>query len=152
MEDANHSQRHRNFFTLRYSIDGRLLPSRDMLIFDRDEDANGLGDRTGLRVGIGPCPSNATTTQYHDQDDSLGAQSLDAAGTAIGFLVVDDNDIAINLPSVDGLLVYDDSLLRDVPTGEKQGYLLRKAQPLYVSRLTGVMIRGPVGDSEVTPP
>ena len=58
----------------------------------------------------------------------------------------DDDKVALNFASVDGLLVYDDSLLAGIPATEQRTVLLRTAQPLYVSRWTGVVIRGPVGE------
>ena len=150
----NQAQRHRNFFTVVFSPDGQLLVRRDVLIQDEDkieeEDPGdaGRGDRTGLRVG----PEEvATTAKYYDADTD-DPTDIDPTGAPIPFLVRDDpsTDVAINFPSVDGLLVYDDSLFRDVPASQKRAVLLSTARPLYVSRWTGVVIRGPVGEN-VTP-
>ena len=154
--EGNQAQRHRNYFAIVYSTGGHLLVNRDVLLIrDRnaDPDENQLGDRTGLAVGPGPCPDDATTTEYYDaQADAAKNIDLDPAGgiEAVPFLVTDDDDVAINFRSVDGLLVYDDSLFNDVPTAEKRSFLLATAQPLYVTRYTGVVIRGPVGEN-VTP-
>ncbi len=149
--DANQTQRHRNFFTIVYSTDGQLLVNRDVLIQDvnSDPDQNDLGDRTGLPVGPGD-PDDATTEEYYNRDDSQ-TDTL-PIGTAIPFVVSDDptnptKDVASNFPSVDGLLVYDDSLSRALPASEKRDFLLRAAHPLYVSRCTGSLIRGPVGET-----
>ncbi len=142
------AQRHRNFFTIVYSTDGQLLVNRDVLIQDvnSDPDKNDLGDRTGLPVGPGD-PDDATTEEYYIGDKS---ETL-PIGMAIPFVVRDNetDDTALNFLSVDGLLVYDDSLFTGLPdAAEKREYLLRSARPLYVSRWTGAVIRGPVGESD----
>ena len=146
-DEADEAQRHRNYFTMIYSTDGCLLVGRDALIRDEDDDEDQVGDRTGLRVGVGPPHANPETTQYHTRS---GTPANISPGTElrIGFLVTDDNNVAINFSSVDGLLVYDDSLCRSVATEQKRDFLLRTAQPLYVSRWTGVVIRGPVGETQ----
>jgi hypothetical protein len=151
--DADQAQRHRNFFSMVFSTDGMLLAGRDVIIRDPDEDQDGLGDRTGLHVSPGP-PDNAETIMFYMRDGN--PQNIDPDGSeAIGFLITDadDDTVAINFPSVDGLLVYDDSLFRELSTGEdKRKYLLDSAQPLYVSRWTGVVILGPIGETEAVVP
>ena len=49
-------------------------------------------------------------------------------------------------------MVYDDSLYRDFGSGleaaaDKRAFLLDTAQPFYVNRFTGAVIRGPIGES-----
>ncbi len=142
---GNQAQRHRNYFAMVFSPDGQLLVNRDVLIQDKDVDEDRVGDRTGLRVGPGP-PNPLTTTQFwarNDEETDIDPDALEP----IERLITGANDMAINFPSVDGLLVYDDSLFSDVPTAEKRGFLLGTARPLYVSRYTGVVIRGPVGEN-----
>jgi len=150
---GNQAQRHRNFFTMVYSTDGELLINRDVLIQDFDSDNNDkVGDRTGLNVGPGPPNQTATTAKFYNvQSDSQVDFDLSNPGVPIEFLVRDDptNDTALNFPSVDGPLVYDDSLLNEITDpAEKRSFLLRTAQPLYVSRFTGKVILGPVGENE----
>ncbi len=148
----NQAQRHRNFFTMVFSTSGELLVGRDVLIQDADTgnppDGSGFGDRTGLAVGPEP-PDPTTTTYYNTTTDTPQDIDPTGAGTPIGFLVRDNapGTVAINFPSVDGLLVYDDSLFGGLPSAEKRNYLLRSAQPLYVSRWTGAVVRGPVGET-----
>ena len=146
---ANQGQRHRNFFTMIYSSEGDLLVRRDVLIQDPDDDQDEHGDMTGLDVGRGP-PEDPVTRKYWLQTDADTADDIDPVDDdAIEFLVVDADDItvALNLPSVDGLLVYDDSLFNDFDEeADKRNFLLESAQPFYVNRLTGAVILGPVGE------
>jgi prepilin-type N-terminal cleavage/methylation domain-containing protein len=156
------AQRHRNFFTMVFSTDGQLRVGRDVLIQDPDADAPPnanpsdprFGDRTGLRVGPGPpAPALAPYTEKFYAQNNI-ATPIDPRDTVPpsdlqylpGFLVIDGTGTAINFPSVDGLLVYDDSLLGGLSASEKREFLLRAAQPLYVSRWTGTVVRGPVGE------
>jgi hypothetical protein len=156
------TQRHRNFFAMVFSRDGLLLARPVVLIQDKDEDEDNNGDRTGLWAGKGDpdakvdCTRDhpeATTTRYYPLNSpASGPAPIDGqAGTAkFPWLLLNGEgaavvDVAINFPSVDGLLVYDDSLFNAIPKDQKREYLLRTAQPLYVSRFTGKMIRGPVG-------
>jgi hypothetical protein len=149
---GDQAQRHRNFFTMIYSPDGQLLLGRDVLIQDDDAEPDLLGDRTLLHVGPGPPPPGTatTTSKFYTRDNAQSDIDSTNAATTFPHLVVDSGDIALNFPSVDGLLVYDDSLFRDMPASQKRAILLRTARPLYVSRWTGVVIRGPVGEN-VTP-
>ena len=161
------AQRHRNFFTVIFGGDGQLLVDRDVLIQDRDDallsrtaregDKNDYrGDRTGLTVSPGD-PEKTVTLKYYARDPSTGLGAAPtiaepAAGTTFPDMIVEPSDpeTALNFPSVDGLLVYDESLYTGVPVEEKRNVLLRAGKPLYVSRWTGVVIRGPVGEN-VTP-
>ena len=71
-------------------------------------------------------------------------------GVSIPFLVNDQENpmTAVNFPSVDGLLVYDDSLLRDAEAAvDKREVLLRTGVPVYINRLTGAIVEGPVGET-----
>ena len=147
---GDQAQRHRNFFTLVFSTNGQLLQNRDVLIQDADADENRSGDRTGLRVGPGGSDP-PTTVKFHPRDDDE-PKEIDPTGnsTPIPFLVTDDDkDVAVNFPSVDGLLVYDDSLFNELTVSEKRGFVLLRGHPLYVSRWTGAVIRGPVGETEI---
>ena len=152
------AQRHRNFFTVVYSTDGHLIPDRDVLIQDADEDDDGVGDRTGLKVGPGPPNADYKTYKFYARDPSgsLGMEPLidvspfsDPPVTIPNLVIEPKNEeIALNFPSVSGLLVYDDELFNRVPTPEdKRGFLFGTAQPLYVSRYTGTVIRGPIGEA-----
>ena len=56
---------------------------------------------------------------------------------------------AINFRSVDGLLVYDDSLFAELATpDEKRDLIIKTAQPLYISRLSGAVVLGPAGENQ----
>jgi len=149
---ADQAQRHRNFFTMIYSGDGQLRVRRDVLIRDRDIDfeENPGGDITALEVAD-------DVTKYYLQDSSATptapidfAEGQPPAIPEFIDVVVDPEDkkTALNFPSVDGLLVYDESLFAAAGTPEqKRQYLLDAAQPFYVHRLTGTVIRGPVGEA-----
>lgn len=150
-------QRHRNFFALVYSGDGYLRVNRDVLIQDLDtvEDGMRIGNFTGLSVGISS--SNSMVEKYYPKDGS-SEKSLDPRANVssgpdsnVPDLITDNNGIAINFPSVDGVLLYDDVAFQDAGFGDnaatqKRDYLLRAAQPFYINRLTGTVLRGPVGE------
>ena len=138
---ASEAQRHRNYFTMVYSNEGNLRTWRDVLIRDIDEDLDGKGDRTGLTV--------ASAARYHRQDGDDVALVEDHPDWTLDNLIVDEQGVAVNFPSVDGLLVYDDSLFNQLVTAVGQrDYLLREAQPFYVARQSGAVVRGPLGENE----
>jgi hypothetical protein len=158
--EGNHAQRHRNFFTMVFSGDGQLLVRRDVLIQDRDEDENNEGDITGWPVGYDYDDDEPTVDKYYAQDDTeaeicpedRGAVCLNDEGAPkrIPHLIAEEgeSEIALNFPSVDGLLVYDDSLFKSLgDVTQKREYLLEAAQPFYVNRYTGAIIRGPIGEN-----
>ena len=141
---SNELQRHRNFFTMVFSTDGQLLVGLDVLIHDPDsfldeskEDEK--GDRTALEVG--------DPNQWYTRTGL--AQIGPVASSKLPHMLVDEADVAMNFPSVDGLLVYDDSSFMEQPTADlRRKFLLDTGQPLYVSRLSGAVIRGPLGENE----
>jgi Tfp pilus assembly protein FimT len=150
--DADHhvGQMHRNYFTIIYSPDGELKVGRDVLIRDVDADCeeNRGGDLTGLRVGTAACDV-PSVMQYYKQDQNNTPVNIcpKTPPQPIDYLVTYKDDIAINFPSVDGLLVYDDSLFNEAgDAAAKRKYLLESAQPFYIQRNTGAVVRGPVGE------
>ncbi len=157
--EFDQAQRHRNYFTMIFSSDGRLLVRRDVLIRDDDRDAGGqgdtFGDLTGMLVEYDHDNDEPTVTAYHSQDNEAIPIEL-LQNTPVPFLVVDGDDedqaggpVAINFPSVDGLLVYDDALFNGFDSDkDKRDFLLETARPFYVSRLTGAIIQGPRGETE----
>ena len=151
---ANNAQRHRNFFAMVFSSEGQLLVRRDVLIQDPDEDEDGYGDMTRLAVGPDPEAGGSTpaVNSYYAQNDTITPMQDDDLGvpTTIAFLVrdADEDEAAVNFPSVDGLLVYDDSLFSGLsPPEQQRAYLLEAAQPYYVNRFTGAIIKGPRGEN-----
>jgi hypothetical protein len=54
---------------------------------------------------------------------------------------------ALNFTTVDGLLVYDDASFQQQPLDQKRSFLVRTGRPIYVSRYTGTVVRGPLGDT-----
>ncbi len=150
---GDQAQRHRNFFSMIYSSSGQLRVRRDVLIHDPHADPKDpRGDVTGLTVGgpgTPPAPVSPVS-KYYDQTNA--PQNIDPNGVqTIDFLVIDPSktDVAINFPSVDGLLVYDESLFGAAGSAEqKRQFLLDAAQPFYVHRLTGAVVRGPVGENQ----
>jgi len=154
---GDQAQRHRNFFSMIYSSGGRLVVGRHVLIRDRDdvdvfnEDdcANGLkGDVSGLCLG-----DPAAVRNYYDpktNQKTLIDSDTSNGVTPIDLLIVDRDNVALNFPSVDGLLVYDESLFGAAGDAkDKRKYLIDYAQPFYVHRLTGTVVRGPVGENQV---
>ena len=128
-------ERHRNFFTMILSPDGRLLVDRPVLIHDAEADGDNRGDRTGLQVG-------GVTSWYDGQSE----QTLSAT---LPHVIDDSAGWGVNFQSVDGLLVYDDSSFAALPTEDlRREHLIDTGLPLYVSRLSGRVIRGPRGENE----
>ncbi|MFQ5591515.1 MAG: Tfp pilus assembly protein FimT/FimU [Phycisphaerae bacterium] len=148
--DIDEAQRHRNYFTMIYANDGRLLVGRDVLIRDDDGDGDKLGDLTGLSVGYNYAAGTPSVKQYYRQDNSKDFMDH-RQHRAVPFLVVDRDDrddegnpVAINFPSIDGVLVYDDSLLAGLESDQdKRNVLMERSRPFYVNRMTGAVIRGP---------
>ena len=141
--DAEQAQRHRNFFSLVYSSDGSLQLWRDVLIRDIDQDEDSRGDVTGLDVG-----EKAVVKKHYAKDETSPVDILPGGAPPLIDSLLVDGDIAFNFPSIDGLLVYDDSMFREAGTDqEKRTYLLVTAQPFYVHRSTGTVVRGPVGEN-----
>jgi len=159
-EGIDNNQRQRNFFTMIFTPTGALLPGRDVLILDIDtvigpEGAH--GDVTGLAVGYDAQANKAVVDKWYIQNSPVGsAQSAPLEPVtlrAIPFLVNDakNETWAINVPSVDGLLLYDNDLFNDfTDPANKRDFLLRTAQPLYVNRLNGGIVRGPINENPVT--
>ena len=158
-ESTNNAQRHRNFFTMVFSSEGQLLVRRDVLILDEDEDRDkkntARGDITGVKVGYdwnAGDAGEAIVEKYFAQDDMIEPTLFipPDGSPKLPFLIYDEpaGDVAINFPSVDGLLVYDDSAFRGLDlAADKRNYLLESAQPFYVNRYTGAIIRGPLGEN-----
>ncbi|MEE9294572.1 MAG: type II secretion system protein [Phycisphaerae bacterium] len=147
---------HRNFFTVIFSPSGRLITRDVVLIRDGVEEFPGVGggpggDERGAMTGL----VIDSATQYVDENGT--ASPSFAPGVALPAMIVDSvsaGNNAINFPSVDGLLVYDDSVFVEYPEAAlgdgmtQRKYLMQSARPLYITRQTGALIRGPVGESE----
>ena len=175
--ELNQAQWHRNYFAMIFSADGQLLDRRNVLIQDIDavgsaatsgpgQGPDGKGDLTGLPSSYDHENDVPLVSKYYDLTDDM-ALPLDPTGSiptvTIPYLVVaksgagataNQRDTAINFPTVDGILLYDDDQFREVagPNGqfatEAREFLLNTARPLYVNRNTGAIIRGPIGEGE----
>jgi prepilin-type N-terminal cleavage/methylation domain-containing protein len=154
-------QRHRNYFTIVFNGQGRLVEGRNVLIHDAAPDNGGgsarFGDRTGLPL---PDRDDEPITQYFARDSRKGDRKLpiDQTGTQppLTDLAVDaggGSTVAINFPSVDGLLLYDDAVFRRMgeDPSSKREFLIRAGQPLYVAGVSGSVILGPIDENEVAP-
>ena len=148
-------QRHRNYFSMIFNGQGRLVVGRNVLIYDTaPSGVSRFGDRTGLPV---PNEPDDPVIQYFARDSRKGDRKLpiDQTGTQppLTDLVVDPADnppVAINFPSVDGLLLYDDAVFRRMGDAQsKREFLIRTAQPLYVAGVSGLVILGPIAENEV---
>ena len=160
--NTNNVQRHRNYFTMIFSTDGHLLIGIDALILDTNEleRTKALGDFTGLPVGDDGVsnPIVPVVENFYDRADlpvCIDPVPVDGC-QLLPLLVVDNTNankpVAISFPSVDGLLVYDDSLFNEFDVDkDKREFLLRTSQPMYVNRLTGSVVRGPVGEIALGP-
>lgn len=149
-------QRHRNYFSMIFNGQGRLVVGRNVLIYDTAPSGfSRFGDRTGLPV---PNEPDEPVIQYFARDSRKGDPKklpIDQTGTQppLTDLVVDPADdppVAINFPSVDGLLLYDDAVFRRMGNAQsKREFLIRTAQPLYVAGVSGLVILGPIAENEV---
>jgi len=146
------TQRHCNFFAIVFGPDGRLRVGRNVLIHDADYDPNEPDeerrkDRTGLLDR-----SARPAARYYDANGTPQPFPTPFGGSVprIERLVaanVSGGVTALNFPCVDGVLVYDGTYYWDLPDAEaRRDFLREKAVPYYVSRLTGDIMRGPVGE------
>jgi hypothetical protein len=150
---GDQAQRHRNFFTMIYSTDGQLVVDRDVLIRDVDEIDEAPGEQTGDVTGL-KVLDEAEVRNYFPRTDVTPTtlQLSPASGPYEGIeIVAEDGGTALNFSSVDGLLVYDESSFA-AWGDDKQRFFLENAWPFYVHRLTGAVIRGPVGEAVATGP
>lgn len=143
------NQRHCNFFSLIFGPDGRLRVGRNVLVYDREYDPVDIPpkDRTGLLARSGAMPAD----RYYDATGTPQAFSelYDGSPSQLKNLVADvpGGETALNFPCVDGVLVYDGTYYWDLPdAAARRDFLREKAIPYYVSRLTGDIVRGPVGE------
>jgi type II secretory pathway pseudopilin PulG len=155
-DEADTAQAHRNFFTLIFSPAGELMVGRDALIRDIDDEGEAEGENEGEGVVCGlsvqgsSADSSGAVTRYYAADEDSSEVELNGQGASLHptWLVVDSDDVAMNFPSVDGLLVYDDSLFNEAGTPQDKRTLLRSTGlPFYINRLTGAVVRGPVGEA-----
>ncbi len=145
-------QNHRNFFTIIFSPEGRLVVNRSVLIHDpvadrEDRDAHfKRGKVTLLDV-------NATGNRQ-PAGDGPGPEPLNCELPAMIATAATRTPAALNFPSVAGLLVYDDSLFGEFPGSDernpdvvdKREFLRQRGQPIYISPQTGDIVLGPIGE------
>jgi len=127
-----------------------------VLILDEDRSLDGFGDVTGLLISYDKAGDKPDIEKRHTQRDTI--VNIDPAGLPpekIPYLLTDLDDIAINFPSVDGLIIYNDAAFRELTIDpsiavEARDFLLRTGQPFYVNRWTGAIVRGPL-EENLTP-
>ncbi len=158
--NCNIAQIHRNYFALILSPNGELTVGRTVLIRDPNEEAEAKprGDVTFLDV-FGPPDGPLWITQYYMADSGntkpalIGSGAVRKKGNALidqppTWLAADSSMIAFNFPSVDGLLVYDDSLFNEAgDAAAKRTFLKDHGLPFYINRITGAVVRGPAGET-----
>lgn len=135
---ADTAQRHRNFFTIIFANDGQLIVRRNVLVIDTDADDDDRGDRTGLRVAD-------DVAKFFTHSPNGDIQDIDITGQnrTLDDVIADADGTAINFVSIDGLLVYDDSLFNELESAaDKREFLLESATPFYVNRNSGDVILG----------
>jgi hypothetical protein len=138
---ANTPRYHRNHFTVIFEPSGELVVGRHVLIHDRDANGDGRGDLTGLRV--------YPVDEYWLEGGNVGDWTLAGSATdarLYDMVTVEQDGRAANFISVGEVVVYDESAIADLPPGQMCTCLLREAQPFYVNRYTGDVIRGPRGE------
>jgi prepilin-type N-terminal cleavage/methylation domain-containing protein len=156
LDGTNGVENQRNFFTVLFSPTGQLLSREVVLIHDpRVSTPTGSTERVGTMTGL----PVAMVRQYQafvvpptspDFPPFPSERFLDD----MIFAAVGGSRIALNFPSVDGLLLYDDSLFREFPDfslsqePDKRQFMFDTAQPYYISPQTGGVIVGPVGESD----
>jgi len=144
------TQRHCNFFAIVFGPDGRLRVGRNVLIYDPDFDRNDNPPKN--RTGLLDPEDRRPATRYYDANGTPQPFPTPFGGSVprIERLVaanVSGGVTALNFPCVDGVLVYDSTYYWDLPDAEaRRDFLREKAVPYYVSRLTGDIMRGPVGE------
>lgn len=141
------AQAHRNFFTLIVMPNGELHVSRPVYVRDVDEDKDQGGNKgssTGLQVGVAAADPDVKKFYSYDASNTAGEFS-----EAIPHLVTDKSGTALPFPSVDGLLVYDDSLFNEAGDGPtvRHDFLKDHGLPFYINRITGAVVRGPAGET-----
>jgi len=146
-------QNHRNFFTIIFSPEGNLTQREVVLIHDPAPPTSNPAAAFGSGVGkITLLPVDAGT----EYQPAAGSQPLQIGASLAGMVFADNNGriAALNFPSVDGLLVYDDASFGQFPDDDdtdptnvvdKRDYLAKSGQPLYISWQTGAIVRGPTG-------
>ncbi len=149
--------RHRNFFTVLFGADGKLIVGRDVLIHDVALRKPGSLDHFAVRTGYYTKLRVDDPTHYYVHDENT-RKKLDPGDKTLYDMIVEmdasDQPVpnAINFTSVDGLLVYDESVLADMPYEDGQTfkgeYLLGQGRPLYIDRLSGAVLQGPIGENE----
>jgi prepilin-type N-terminal cleavage/methylation domain-containing protein len=143
------AQRHRNFFTIIFDRDGQLVSGRSVLVQDLFSapagTMQGPGQRTRLTAGVAvPKLWTPLATGYliGTVFDALPGATT---GVTLDDLLIDKGFTAINFVSADGLLVYDEDVYREQPTGvDKRKYLIDYGQPYFVSRF-GEIVQGQRG-------
>lgn len=145
---------HRNYFTILFSSDGRLQVGRNVYIEDLRTNRPTMpmatpGPTIGIMVGDADKYQDDTGAEA-DFDNTNNAPVLD--------LVVNEDGIALNFPSVAGALIYDDSAFAEIPpagggTGtffddQRRDIMINTGRPLYVVPQTGDVISGPLGENE----
>jgi len=138
------NQRHRNYFTVVFGPDGRLRVGREVLVHDP-------ANRTGL------FRQNKVTKYYDSSGTAVNFPNrVDGKTTKPDNLVATSTSpsAAINFPAVDGVLVYDESVFKEMPLAGNAGpgeldrrtWAARNGQPYYINRMSGELVRGPVGE------
>jgi len=157
LDSTEPGQRHRNFFTLIFSPAGELKVGRDVLLRDSDDlDATGetykSGDVTHLPAWDDESGANSLTYKIWEDPSVVATLVVVEPGKiTIDDVIIDDTNTstALNFPSVDGLLVYDDSLFNEAGDADaKRKYLADQGLPFYINRITGAVIRGPTGETQ----
>lgn len=150
--EIDNAQRHRNYFVVLFSPEGRLIPARNVLIRDRDKEeggeGDGFGDITGLLVSdeVDEFFIGGEKRAFADLGDKSLQELLGAKGVNL-IVPREAQGVALGFPSVDGVMVYDDSALQTGgDAADKRQVLLETAHPYYIHRLNGSVIRGPVGE------
>jgi len=139
------NQRHRNFFTVVFGPDGRLRVGRDVLIYDPD-NRTGLGTQEGVHTYYDGGGTDGPLPQTIAPDGGYVATQVDGLVATPG-----SSPIALNFPCVDGVLVYDESVFKELPRAgpgeqDRRDWAARNGQPYYINRMSGELVRGPVGE------
>jgi prepilin-type N-terminal cleavage/methylation domain-containing protein len=147
--EADGSENHRNFFTILFGSDGRLIVGRTVFISDMP-DAEDIIELA--QDGASGKVTRLFVNNCRNFQDVEGDQGNFSNGVGLPHVVFssdgsNNNRVALNFPSVDGALLYDDEIFQNTSedAGARRTFLTDAGRPFFISPLSGAVIAGDVG-------
>ncbi len=147
-------ENHRNFFTIIFGPDGRIVSDRSVFISDipdADDIININGPNGAAATGKVTRLNVNNCTDYQDiKGDTHKFSDLGAGHPGLPHIVSiigNGTRYALNFVSVDGLIIYNNDAFLDAPDeiDRRREFLAETSQPYYISPRSGQIIAGPVG-------